>query len=685
MKFVYPQFLWAFGVLIIPIIIHLFNFRKYKTLYFSSLKFIQFVDQQTRSTQKLKHLLILISRILFFSFLVISFAQPYIPISNDSLKGGKPIIAIYIDNSFSMSMKGTEGELISEAREMARKIITDANLDTRFILVTNEMSGIEQRVVSKLDALERLDKIDISPISRNISTIIEWEKNTIKKEHETNNKIGNQQFIILSDFQKNSSDLSKLKSDQESYYYPIKLTPQESSNILIDSVWFSSPIQKIGENNELNVRVKNFSKNNSTNTELHLEIGTIKRDVFIDVKANDKIITTINFIESKAGFKKGKVSVNDKQFYYDDEYFFSYLVSKKSEILIINGENSINNISLVYSLDNFYQVTEVNQSSLTSEYLKNKDLVVINGSKEITSGLADELYDYASNGGSLALFPGEDIEPNNSGWNTFLNSLKMPSLGNSFTEGVKIKNLNFDDDFFKSVFEKNPGKLNLPTIAKAYKSNSTTKTQSIGLIQLQNGSPLYSRSLSNFNVFLFSSSLSPNYGSFSSNALFSTILLRTAELSKRKTPISLTIGEDSKFPIYSKSKSELPIHIKNEEIDFIPLIIQKETISFLSLGGLEVIEKLKSGTYQIIDESPKGLISLNYNRVESDICCFTPTEINTMFENQGIKHIIFSEISEGQTLTKVDLKKPYEYWKLFLMFALLFLIIEMALLKFWKK
>jgi hypothetical protein len=685
MKFVYPEFLWAFGVLIIPIIIHLFNFRKYKTLYFSSLKFIQFVDQQTKSTQKLKHLLILISRILFFTFLVISFAQPYIPISSYSSKGGKPIIAIYIDNSFSMSMKGTEGELISEAREMARKIITDANLDTRFMLVTNEMSGIEQRIVSKLDALDRLDKIEISPISRNISTIIEWEKNTIKKEHETSNKIGNQQFIILSDFQKNSSDLSKLKNDQESFYYPIKLTPQESSNILIDSVWFSSPVQKIGENNELNVRVKNYGKNNSTNTELHLEIGSIKRDVFIDIKANESSVTTINFIESKEGFKKGKVSINDKQFYYDDEYFFNYLVSKKSDILIINGENAVKNISLVYSLDNFYKVTEVNQSNLISEYLKNKDLVIINGSKEITSGLADELYDYISNGGSLALFPGEDIDPSKSGWNSFLNSVKMPSLGNTFTEGVKIKNLNFDDVFFKSVFEKNPGKINLPTISKAYKSNSSTKTQSIGLIQLQNGSPLYSKSLNNFNIFLFSSSLSPSYGSFTANALFSTLLLRTAELSRRKTPISLIIGEDSKFPIYSRSQRELPIHIKNDEVDFIPLIIPKETISYLSLGGIEVIEKLKSGTYQIIDELPKGFISLNYNRTESDISCFTPTEVNTILENQGIKHILFSEIYEGQTLTKVDLKKPYEYWKLFLMFALLFLIIEMALLKFWKK
>ncbi|MCF8416015.1 MAG: BatA domain-containing protein [Crocinitomicaceae bacterium] len=114
MKFVHPEFLWAFAVLAIPVIIHLFNFRKYKVLYFPSLSFLKFVDQQTRSTQKLKHYLVLALRLLAFSLLIFAFAQPFIP-AESSTKGGKPVIALYLDNSFSMTAKGTEGELISEA------------------------------------------------------------------------------------------------------------------------------------------------------------------------------------------------------------------------------------------------------------------------------------------------------------------------------------------------------------------------------------------------------------------------------------------------------------------------------------------------------------------------------------------------------------------------------------------
>ncbi len=261
----------------------------------------------------------------------------------------------------------------------------------------------------------------------------------------------------------------------------------------------------------------------------------------------------------------------------------------------------------------------------------------------------------------------------------------MPTLGKVFIEGVKIKEINFEDAFFKSVFEKNPEHLNLPTIAKSYRTNTLRTSQSIGLIYLQNGSPLYIRSLGSFNVFLYTSSLSPNYGSFTSNALFSTILLRTAELSKRKTPLSLIIGTDSRFPIYSKAKSESPIHLKNKDVDFIPQTEEKGSSTYLSLNGLEALEILKSGTYSIMDESSRGIVSLNYNRKESEIEAFENNEIISLFEAQGVKNTTLSEISEGQSLTKIDLEKPYEYWKTCIILALLFILIEMALLKFWKK
>ena len=133
MEFVYPGFLWLLSLISIPIIIHLFHFRKYKTLYFSSLQFIQKIDQENKSTQKLKHLLILLSRILLIIAAVLAFAQPYIPANGIKDHNGNNVIALYLDNSFSMTAKGVEGELLSEGREIIRKIIIDAGVSTKFI------------------------------------------------------------------------------------------------------------------------------------------------------------------------------------------------------------------------------------------------------------------------------------------------------------------------------------------------------------------------------------------------------------------------------------------------------------------------------------------------------------------------------------------------------------------------
>ena len=122
------------------------------------------------------------------------------------------------------------------------------------------------------------------------------------------------------------------------------IVPVDASNVFIDSVWFTSPIQKIGENNELNIRIRNSGKNDLSNLELHLEISSTKRDIFIDVKATDQTTTTVNYTESKEGFKKGVVSINDKQFFSDDDYYFSYTVTKKSNLRGLKRSEQIKKI-----------------------------------------------------------------------------------------------------------------------------------------------------------------------------------------------------------------------------------------------------------------------------------------------------------------------------------------------------
>lgn len=681
MKFVYPEFLWALTALIVPIIIHLFNFRKYKTLYFSSLQFVQHIEQRSKSTQKLKNLILLLLRMMAFTAIIFAFAQPYFTDSSTTRAQGKDVIAIHIDNSFSMTMKGAEGELLSEAKESARKIISKAPLNARILLSTNTLDGIESRLTTKIEALDRLDKISTSPMVRSFDEVINWQKNNLSHSFE-NESIGRVQHIILSDFQKNTTKFSSLKADSTSNYFPILLNPQTGSNLSIDSVWFNSPLHKKDVVQELNIKVSNSSDVDMQNIQLSFELGTKKRDLFIDVKAHSSANSSISYTDSKYGIQSGKISLQDQQFYADDDYFFTYEVAEKSKIVVINGDDANQSVAAVYRLDNFYSITEINAGQYTQDVLSNANLVVLNGVNEIPSGLSANLVDFWNNGGTISLFPGSNIKIGSI--NNFLGIVKLPLIQKLINQNSRINKLNYKEPFFLGVFEKEKDNLSLPAVSKFYLTNSGTQTGALDIIQLQNGKPLFLRTDGEKQAFFFTSSLSADFGSFTSDILFTTILLRMGELSMRNGPIALTIGEEAKYPIYSKIADDKPIHLKGNETDFIPKTEKNSGVTYIDLSGTEAISNLQAGIYSIVGDKSLGEIALNYNRKESEITQYKKEEILQNLTEQGILNTSVLEVNNGASVTNLSLDKPYPYWKFFVLATLLFLITEIIIIKLLK-
>ncbi|MES2799695.1 MAG: BatA domain-containing protein [Bacteroidota bacterium] len=681
MQFVYPEFLWAFLALAIPVIIHLFNFRKYKTLYFSNLKFLQFIDEETKATKKLKHYLVLTLRILIFSFAILAFAQPIIAVKNNG-QSAQPVIAIYIDNSFSMTAKGTEGELISEARETAKKIVDQADLKTSFLVCTNLLSGVEKRLLTKAKAVEYIDKIEPTAIPRKMQEIINWQRAVIENENKSQRSIGAQQYVLLSDFQKVASSGKKLTPDEVNFYHPVQLVPQNTANLFIDSVWFSSPIHKLNENNELNVRVINKSDENLSNVELKFRLNDIKRDYFLDIQANNSATTIINYSDAVKGIKNGTLTLNDQQLFWDDDFYFSYEVKDFSNLLIIDGPAALSSVQLVYSLEKLYNVKTVSENSFVQNDIKNVDLIVLNGLNEITNGFSEQLNGFIQNGGSIAVFPGDKINP--SSYNNLLSKLELPSISGSYSQGLKVKKIQYKDLFFQGMFDKQKQDLNLMSIKKAYGIRGTNAANYFSIIELQNGEPLLVRSRKNANHYLFCSSLSADFGTFSSESLFPAVLLRMAELSQRNLPLFITIGDESKFPVFNYEANESPLHLKSKTVDFIPRTSNFDGTTFILLNGMEAIEQLKAGNYSITSDQEYGNIAVNYNRQESQTTYLSKSEITEVLSAAGLKNIAYSAIENGQSMTNIDIKKPFEYWRLCLFLALLFLTAELLVLKFWK-
>ena len=680
MELVYPKLLWLLSLLIIPVLIHLFHFRRYKTLFFSSLKFIKFIEQENKSTKKLKNLLILFARLLALTSIILAFAQPIIQKGKLKHSAGKNVLAIYIDNSFSMSAKGSEGELISEARELARRLLKNTPLETAILLATNKLDGIEQRLISKIEALDYLDKIELTPINRNLEDVINWQRTFLDKENLEQQKLANRQYVLLSDFQNSTFIMNKIAEDKIHFYNPIQLFPQDRSNIYIDSVWFSSPIHKKGEANELFIQIKNDAEEATTNLELELEIGKKQRTSFIDIDAGKKSIISFQITDQENGQKNGKVGINDKQLYWDDDFYFSYQVADYSNTLIINGEAASENVTKVFNIEPFFKTQSTKDVEFTKDKLNQCDFVILNGLNSISSGMDEDLVEFNKMGGSIFIFPGNNIDF--SEYRHFLKALNLPELGPFVSTGLKIDQINFKDPFFKGVFEKENKNLNLPSVTKSYSSRNLKQETAFPLISFRNGAPLLLKSKE--NAYLFLSSLNTDFGNFIGNALFPTILLRAGELSTQNYPLFALIGEENRIAVLDPILNDQALKLIGNNSEFIPIIQKIGNQNFISISGMEAIEKLKAGNFSIQTDDEIGLLALNYSRQESELDYKNEKEILDAFKNKGISNCQYEKIENGQSSANIEVDKPYEYWKLFLVLGLFFITSEIALLRFMK-
>ena len=232
MNFLFPTFLIGLAAIAIPIIIHLFNFRKYKKVYFTNVQFLKELKQESDSKSKLKEWLILAMRILAIVCLVFAFAQPFIPGKSKAVQGEKAI-SIYIDNSFSMESTNKKGTLLENAKEYAIEIVNTFNASDKFQLLTNDFEGKHQRFVSKEDFIEQLNDVKISSATKALNDVLKRQQDFLQNSSSKSKRI-----FLLSDFQKNTSDFKKTDVDTSIVVSCIPIASSEVSNIYIDSVWF---------------------------------------------------------------------------------------------------------------------------------------------------------------------------------------------------------------------------------------------------------------------------------------------------------------------------------------------------------------------------------------------------------------------------------------------------------------
>lgn len=642
MQFKHPEILYFLFALIVPILVHLFQLRRFKKEDFTNVRLLKSLSIQTRKSSTIKKWLLLASRLLLLTFIIIAFAQPFFE-SKDS-KNANNELYIILDNSFSMQAKGNKGELLKRA---VQELLEETPENVNFSLLTNSENYWNTDIKSVRSSLQNL-KYSATPFQLdNIMAKLKAHKSAFKKD-----------IVIITDgIGLDKKQLKNIEADNTPYFIIPKAV--QKNNVSIDSVFIYKTLEQFYE---ISIQLSGHGdKFDAIPISLYNSTKLIaKTTVTLDSPKR-----SVNFTIPRQAFH-GYVSIVDNGLPYDNTLYFSISKAKKTNVISIGEPTKNNFLSRIYTPEEF-NFNSYTLSTLDYNKLEEQDAIVLNELDEIPQSLITTLKSFVEKGGNIIVIPSAlcFISNLNSLVSNFSN-LKFDALENTEKQITKI---NFNHPIYNSVFEKKVVNFQYPKTKKSFPLSSSYPA----VLSYEDGSIFLSSTNNPIGtVAVFAAPISIENSNFQQSPLIVPTFYKMAMYNHSNGINALIIGNNNPHLTETSLNKDAILTVKNSEEQFIP--IQQILNSKVKMTFGDYPEQ--AGNFVVYNKKEWiENISFNYDRTESDLA--------TANENLLSEYKTVESIKSLYNTLQTD-RADNQIWKWFVIFALLFLITEMAIIRFVK-
>lgn len=642
MQFKHPEILYFLFALIVPILVHLFQLRRFKKEDFTNVRLLKSLSIQTRKSSTIKKWLLLASRLLLLTCIIIAFAQPFFE-SKDS-KNANNELYIILDNSFSMQAKGNKGELLKRA---VQELLEETPENVNFSLLTNSENYWNTDIKSVRSSLQNL-KYSASPFQLdNIMAKLKAHKSAFKKD-----------IVIITDgIGLDKKQLKNIEADNTPYFIIPKAV--QKNNVSIDSVFIYKTLEQFYE---ISIQLSGHGdKFDAIPISLYNSTKLIaKTTVTLDSPKR-----SVNFTIPRQAFH-GYVSIVDNGLPYDNTLYFSISKAKKTNVISIGEPTKNNFLSRIYTPEEF-NFNSYTLSALDYNKLEEQDAIVLNELDEIPQSLITTLKSFVEKGGNLIIIPSAlcSISNLNSLVSNFSN-LKFDALENTEKQITKI---NFNHPIYNSVFEKKVVNFQYPKTKKSFPLSSSYPA----VLSYEDGS-IFLTSTNNQigKTAIFAAPISIENSNFQQSPLIVPTFYKMAMYNHSNGINALIIGNNNPHLTETSLNKDAILTVKNSEEQFIP--IQQILNSKVKMTFGDYPEQ--AGNFAVYNKKEWiENISFNYDRTESDLATANENLLSEYKTVESIKSLYNTLQSD---------RADNQIWKWFVIFALLLLITEMAIIRFVK-
>ena len=641
MQFKHPEILYFLFLLVIPILVHLFQLRRFKTVYFTNVKLLKELQTQTRKSSKIKKWLLLVTRLLVLTCLIIAFAQPYFKHQNTPKKGNELIIVL--DNSFSMQAKGPKGELLKRS---IQELLEELPENQSFSLLTNSELYWDTDIKSIQKELQNLDYSALPFQLDYILNQVEIKKKQVPKD-----------YIIITDaIQAESKKAIELAQNNSVYF--IQPKAENLSNISIQNVAIS---QVMDQFYELKINLQSFG---SKKREIPLSVISSGKKLATTLVQIDKSNKEIKLTIPKKDIQ-ATIHIEDQSLAYDNDFYLSISKPEKAALLAIGSLAQNNFLDRIFTAEEFnFKSTEL--KSLDYNQIENQEAIVLNELDDLPLALGTTLKAYYEKGGTIIFIPNKNNTP--STLNNFVANFGSLKYGMLSSTEKQITTINFSHPLYQAVFKNKVTNFQYPKVKSSFGLTGNT-----AVLHYEDQSIFMGSSTNQLgNFYAFAAPINKQNSNFQNAPLIVPTLYNMGQNQSKTGINAYTIGENQSLILETVLTKDEAVAIQNNDYSFIPLQQILNAKCKLTFGDYPE----KAGNYEVIkDEESLKKISFNFARTESDITAINSGIFDTFTKVNNIATVLNDLASE---------RSSSEIWKWFLFGTLLLLCTELLIQKLIK-
>lgn len=659
----------AGAALLIPILIHLFNLRRYKTVYFPHTRFLKDIQLRSQKSSQVRYKLLLLTRLLFLAALISAFAQPFFKNKDQAVVQDK-LQVIYIDNSGSMSLKKGAQRLLDVAKNLAYKQVQQAPLGTKFVLLTNDRTNSYTPLPAD-QAMKAINRVELTAGVKQTSSILAQAHSLMESEGKTGADL-----YYYADFQQSSVSTPSKEELKDISFYGIPVQADKAQNVYIDTAYLTSPVLQTGVTNRLIVRTKAVGDAGDIQPVMQLLVnGQVKNAATLQLQDAKEATDTLSFQVDDAGWQQIELVLDDANLPFDDTFRIAARSAPNLSVLVLNEGQANPFIQAAFRAYSGFRLDNKDANSISDLNAGNYNLIILNNITRPSAVLTEQITTAVQQGKSVCIFPGMSADV--SRLNELLGKLADVRITGLDTGAETVSTIQQGSDLVQDLFDNIPDNVQLPTTNWHYNLSAGLSANQQSVLSYRNGDPFFVRySPSKGTVYMTATGIDMQSGNFPNSYFFVPFLYQMATRSAGGNVYALTLGKQQAafLPLNNATERNM-IHLYAPNTDAIPL--QRSEGAGLNVFVDRVVNS--AGFYSLAAPQTQDTtrVAVNLDRTESQLDVWSIDQLEGQWKGLDAQWLLPSENDEVTTTHKYA---GFPLWKLCVIFALIMLIAETIVL-----